>query len=123
MRARNDDHDFSSFEDGLYAHGQCHFGYFVEVIVEESRIGDDGVVRERLDSCAGFQTRARLVECDVAIWTDAAQKKLNAAGALDLLFVRDAFGFEIWRISVQDVDVCWVDVNMAEKMLVHEAVV
>lgn len=110
-------------KNSLYAYRQRHLRHLVQIIPEEPRIGYDRVVRKRLHSCPAPQARTRLIECNVPIGSYPAKEELNAAGALDFFFIRYALLFKIFCISVQDVDVCWVDVDMAEEVLVHERVV
>lgn len=52
-----------------------------------------------------------------------AHEQLDAAGALDLLLVRDTLLLEVLGVAVQDVDVGRVDIHVAEEVLVHEGVV
>lgn len=110
-------------EDGLDSDCERHFGDLVDVVVEESRIGQDGVVGQRLHSGAALQARSRLVESDMSIGTNPTQEKLNASSPLDLLLVGYALFFEILGIAIQDVNVGRVDVDVAEEVLVHERVV
>ena len=60
------------------------------------------------------------IECNVSIRPDATQEQLDAAYVLDLLFVCDAFCFQVRCIAVQDVDVRRVDVHVGEEVLIHE---
>jgi hypothetical protein len=59
----------------------------------------------------------------VAVGSDATEEEVNSAVGFDCCFVGYAFGFEIWCVAVQDVDVFWVDVDVGEEMIVHECVV
>lgn len=57
------------------------------------------------------------------IWTNASEEKLDTSSSFDLLLVCDTLGFQIRRITVQDVDVRWIYINVREKVLVHEGMV
>lgn len=59
----------------------------------------------------------------MSVGPDAAEEELDAAYVLDFLLVRDALGFEVGGVAVEDVDVGRVDVDVREEVLVHEGVV
>ena len=48
---------------------------------------------------------------------------MNSASILDFLFKRDAFDLEVRGVSVKDMCVLRIDVDMLEKMIPHERVV
>ena len=59
----------------------------------------------------------------MSIGANSSQEQINATYGLDLALILLAFGLEIWRVPVQDVDVGGLDVYMREEVLVHEAMV
>lgn len=59
----------------------------------------------------------------MSIWTDPAEEELDPTSTLDLLFIGDALLFKVGRVTVEDVNVLRVDIDVAEEMLVHEGVV
>lgn len=77
----------------------------------------------RLDSGPALQARARLIKCNVPIRPNAAQKQFDASCTSDLLFICNALLFQIFSITIQNVDIRGIDVYVAEEMLVHEAVI
>lgn len=77
----------------------------------------------RLDSGPALQARARLIKCNVPIRPNATQKQLDASCTSDLLFICNALLFQIFSITIQNVDIRGIDIYVAEEMLVHEAVV
>jgi len=99
-------------EDGADADGQCHARHFAHVTVEEARVGEHGVVRERLYASARAQARARFVECDVAVGTNSAKEELDATVGFDLCFIGSAFDIQIRGIAVQDIDIARVNVDV-----------
>jgi hypothetical protein len=107
----------------LNANRQRHLWHLVQIIAKEPRIRQNSLIRQRLDSRSAAQTRSRLVERNMSIRADSTQEKLNTARTLDLLLVRYALFFEVWCVAVEDVDVGWIDVDVAEEVLVHEGVV
>lgn len=121
--ADDDDHHLARLEHRLHAHRQGHARHLVNVAVEEARVGQDGVVGERLDARAAGERRAGLVEGDVAVLADAGQEEVDAAARLDGVFVGDALGLEVGRVAVEDVHVGGVDVDVGEEVLPHEGVV
>jgi hypothetical protein len=52
------------------------------------------------------------IEGDVSVRPDSTEEQLNAACMLDLLFVRDTFGFQVCCVAVQDIDVCRINVHV-----------
>ena len=121
--AEDDDDDLAGLENGLHTDGQGHARNLVQVVVEEARVREDGVIGKRLDTGARSQAGARLVEGDVSVLADAAEEEIDATHSLDLGLVLDALGFQIWRIAVQNVHIVGVDVHVREEVLPHEAVV
>ena len=59
----------------------------------------------------------------MAVRANAAEEQLDATDSLDLVLIVLSLGLEVGCISVEDVDVVWLDVDMGEEVLVHEAVV
>ena len=88
--AGNDNDDLARLEYRLDAHGERHARHGGDVVSEETGVGEDRVVRERLDARARRQRGSRLVECYMAVLADPAQEELNPPGGPDLLFVRVA---------------------------------
>ena len=74
VRARDNNDDLARVQDGGDADGQRHARHFAEVVAEEARVGEDGVVGQCLDPRARLQARARLVECDVPVRPDPSQE-------------------------------------------------
>ena len=121
--AQDDDDDLAGFENGLDADGKGHARHLVDVAVKEARVGEDGVVGERLDAGAAGQAGAWLVEGDVAVLANAREEEVDAAVALDGVLVGDALGLEAGGVAVEDVDVGRVDVDVGEEVLPHEGMV
>jgi hypothetical protein len=83
VRSGDDDDDFPCVHDGADADGQSHFGDLVDVVVEEARVSDDGIVGllsvfispmrsyESLDACAGGQATSRFIEGNVSVGANA----------------------------------------------------
>lgn len=121
--AENDDNDLACLKNGLDANSESHLGHFVNIAVEETRVGKDGVVGKCLDTSAAGKTGARLVEGNVAILTNASKEEVYSASGLDGVFVANALGLEVGGVAIEDVDVGGVDVDVGEEVLPHEGVV
>ena len=50
------DHHLAGIHHRTHADGQRVLGYFVDIVIEETAVGNDGVGGERLDACAAYQT-------------------------------------------------------------------
>ena len=55
--AGDEDHDLAGGEHGGDADGEGHAGHLGEVVAEEARVGEDGLVCERLDARARGEGR------------------------------------------------------------------
>lgn len=56
--------------DGAHTHSQGIGGHFGEVSIKESCVGNDGVLRQGLHPRSGHQTGTRLIESNVAVWSN-----------------------------------------------------
>ena len=74
LQPRDHDDDLPRVEHGRDADGQSHVRHLRDVVVEEARVGGDGVVGERLDARAGGEGGAGLVKGDVPVFADAAEE-------------------------------------------------
>lgn len=121
--AKNNDNDFASLENSLDTDSQGHARDLVDVIAEESRVGENSVVSQSLDTSSAGQAGSRLVESNVAVLANAGKEEINAADGLNGVFVSDALGLEVGGIAVQDVNIGRVDIDVREEVLPHEGVV
>lgn len=103
--------------------GQGQVGDLGDIVVKEASVGDNGVVGESLDTGAGVEGGAGLVEGNVTIGTDTAQEELNATDSGDLLLVALALEIQVCCVSIEDVDVLGEDVDVLEQVAPHERVV
>lgn len=122
-RPQNDNHHFPSLQNRLHTHRQRHLGHFVQIMVEESGVRQDGVIGESLDSGPAGQGRTGFIEGNVAILAYTGQEKVDAAHALDFSFILNAFSLKVGGVAVEDVDIAWVNVHVREEVLPHEGVV
>ncbi len=119
----DDDENLSCVHDGLYANGERHTRDFKGVVVEESRVVEHSVVCEGLDPRARGEGGTGLVERNVTIGSDTGHEKIDSAHSLDFGFVVIALGYEIRRVSVKNVDVLRLNIDVREKVVPHERVV
>ena len=59
----------------------------------------------------------------MSIGTDTAEEEVNTTDVTDFLFITCTLGCEVSCITVQDIDVLLADVNMAEEVIPHEAMI
>lgn len=57
-QACDDHYDFPALQHGSDTNSECHSWHFVDVVVEEAGVGENGVVREGLDASARRKGRA-----------------------------------------------------------------
>ena len=109
--------------DGADADGEGCLRHEVDVVVEEARVGDDGVLGEGFHAGARGERRAGFVERDVSVGTHAAQEEVDAAVAGDFLLIAATFLAGVVGVAVEDVDVFAEDVDVVEEVAPHEGVV
>jgi hypothetical protein len=95
----------------------------VQIVSEEPRIGQDCVICKRLHTSSRLEAGTWLVEGNVSIGPNAAEEQLDATRTLYFLFVVMAFGFQVRRVTVKDVDVVRIHIHMREEVLVHKAMI
>ena len=121
--SRNDNEHLARVHHRLDSHRQRHLWHLAQVVVEEARVCDDSIVRQRFYASARRQGGPWLVERDVAVRPDATQEQLDASVRLDLGLIGVALGLKIVSVPVEYVDVFRVHVDMFKKVLVHELMV
>ena len=122
MAVHHDKHLFG-VHDSTYTYGEGSLGYFIDIVVEETAVGDDGVGRQLFLTGAAGEGRTRFVEGDMAVRTDTSEEEVDTADIADLLLIPGALCHEIFGIAVQDIDILFADVDMAEEVSPHEAMV
>ena len=89
--------------------------------VYQTAVYDAGIRCEIPHAGAGGEAGIRLIERDMAVHADAAQKEGDAAVGGDLFFIAGALSLRIVRHAVENVDVFRLHVcEMVEKVVVHE---
>ena len=123
MRPRNNNSHLPGLQHRLHAQRKRHLRHILEIIPKKSSIRKYRIKREGLDSSSTGEGGPRLVERDIPVEPDVAEERVDAAGGFDGGFVCDAFGFEIRRVAVEDVDIAGMHVDVVEEVGVHEGVV
>jgi hypothetical protein len=59
----------------------------------------------------------------VSIWANTAKEELDAADSLDLFLIFNAFCFQVLGLSVKNMDIVWIDVDMRKEVFVHECMI
>ena len=119
----NHDKHLFGVHDGSYTYGQRGLRHFVDIIVEETAVGDDGVGRQLFLTGAAGERRTRFVERDMSVRTDTAEEQVDTADITDLLLITRTLGYEVRSVTVQDIDILLADVDMREEVIPHEAVI
>lgn len=147
MSSSDDDDNFSSVHNGADPDGQSHFGDLRDVVVEETRIGDDGII-SLLSVCISGLGRTRVLirvrelkllpgslkaMCPSGPIPDineepmnvfrTTEKEFNTANFTNFLLVLGALFLKILCIAIQNMDILRINVNMGEQMFVHKCVV
>lgn len=99
---------------------QGKLGNFADIAVKETSVGNDGLISKSLDSRSGSEGRPRLVESNMTIRTNTTQEELNTTDTGNLSFKFLAFFIQIRSISVQDVHVLRLNIDMLEQVVPHE---
>ena len=106
------DEHFLGIHHSAYAHGECCLGHLVDVVVEESAVGDDGVGGKTFHAGATLEGAEGLVEGDVTVGTYAAHEEVDAASRLDGCLILCTFCRQVLGVAVQDVHVLLLDVDV-----------
>ena len=114
---------FLRIHHGADTDSQRLLWYEAEVVVEEAAVGVDSVSSQRLDTCARSQRRTWLVESEVSVRTDTAHEEVNTTSFCNHFLVVVALGDEVRSVTIEDVHVLWLDVDVVEEVVPHEAVV
>ena len=120
---QDDGHDLSRLQHSLDTNCKGHLRHLLYIPAKEPRVGKDSIVSQSLNTGSTRETGPRLVEGDVAVLADAGEEEVDAASGFDGVLVADAFGLEVRGVTVEDVDVGRVDVDVGEEVLPHEGVV
>ena len=89
---RHDDH-FIRIADGSDTDAQRLRRNFRKIAAKKPRVRVDRFLRQRRDMRARCEGRTGLVERDVSVASDTAEKKVYAARSFDRFFISGAFGF------------------------------
>src|SRR5580704_7625351 len=117
-----DQHDVARFENSADSHGDCGGGHFfaageIAAIVGERRAA------QSLGASARGEARGRLVEANVAVAPDSEDLQVDAACLANGRFVAGAiFLVAGLNAAVGNMDLGWRNIDVGEKILVHEAV-
>ena len=117
------DHHLLGIHHGTDSDGQSCLGNQVDIIIEETTISNHGICGERFLTGAALQAGAWLVEGDVAVGTDTTHEQVDAACCLNSFLVVLALCFQILGIAIEDMYILFLDVNVTEEVVPHEAVV
>ena len=103
--------------------GKSLLGNEVDIVVEETRIGDDCVGGKRFDMGKATQRGTGLVECQVSIRTYTSHKEVDAAGSCNGLFVVGALSIQVLGVAIENMNILGLDIDVAEEVLPHETMI
>ena len=121
--AGSQDHNLAARQNGANTNGQSGLGNLINVAIEETSVSDDRILGQGLDTGTRVERRERLVERDVTVVTYATHKQVDTACCLDLSLVLSALTLQILSVTVQNVYILGVDVNVLEEVVPHKRVV
>ena len=84
VAVHHDQHLFG-VHHGTYTYGESGLWHFVDIVVEETAVGDDRVGGQLFLTGAAGERRARFVEGDVSVRTDTAEEEVDTADVFDFL--------------------------------------
>ena len=106
-----------------YTNGQSGLGYQIDVIIKETAISNHCICGEGLLARAALKAGAWLVEGDMAIGANAAHEQVDTACCLYGLLVVLALCLQVLGIAVKDMDILFLNVDVAEEVVPHKAMV
>jgi hypothetical protein len=118
-----DEEHLLSCHHGADAYGESLLRHEVEVALEETAVGVDGIGGKGLDTGKAGKRRARLIESKVTVRTYATHEEVDAACSLNSLLVVLTLLDEVFGITIEDVYIFLLDIDMAEEVVPHEAVI
>ena len=117
------DHHLLGIHDSTDTDSQSCLGNQIDIIIEETTIGNHGICGERLLACTAGQAGAWFVESDVAVGTNTAHEQVNSSCCLYGFLIVLTFCLQILGIAIEDMDILFLDVDMAEEVVPHKAMV
>ena len=123
IMAIHHNHHLFGIHDGTDTNGQSGLGNEIDIIIEETTIGNHSIGGEGLLAGAALETGAWLIEGDMAIGANASHKEVYATCCLNGFLVVLALCFQILGIAIEDMDILFLNVDVAEEVVPHEGVV
>ena len=104
-------------------YGESGLGDLIDVIVEEAAVGDDGIGSQGLLAGTACKAGAWLIEGNMAVGANAAHEQVDTACCLNGFLVILALCLQILGIAIKDMDILFLDVDVAEEVVPHKRVV
>ena len=95
----------------------------IYIIVKETAVSNDGIGGKGLLAGTALQAGAWLVEGNMSIRTNATHEQVNTACILNSFLIVLALCLQILGIAIENMDIFFLNVDMAEEVVPHEAVV
>jgi len=119
----DDNKHLASVHHSSNTDSQSELGHLGDIAVKETSIGNDGFVGQGLDTSARGQGRTGLVEGNMTIGTNTAQEELDTTNTGNLSLELLTLFIQIRSITIQNVSVLGLDVDVHKEVLPHERVV
>ena len=116
-------HHLLGIHHRTYAYSQSSLWDFVDVIVKETTISNHCICCKCLLAGTALKTGSRLIEGDVAIGTYATHEEVNTTCIFDHFLVVFTLCLQILGISIEDMDIFFLNVDVAKEVVPHEAMI
>ena len=116
-------HYLLGIHDSTYT--DCESGLWnqIYVIVEETAVSNDGIGGQGLLTGTALKTGSWFVEGNMSIGTNTAHEEVNTTCILDSLLVILTLDLQILGVTIEDMDILFLNVDVAEEIVPHEGVV
>ena len=114
--------DLTGLHDGSDTHGIRLLGHVVNGC-KETLIGLNGALGQVHAVCGPGEILIRLIKTNMAVVSKAQQLKVNAALSFNYILIPGALFFAVRFCSVRNIGILHVNINVFEKVIIHEIVV
>ena len=112
-----------SVHDGAYTYCQCGLRNQINIIVEKTTVGDDGIGGQCLLAGAALQAGSWLVEGDMAVGTNAPHEEIDTACGLNGFLVVLTLSLQVLGVAVQNMNILFLNINVTKEVVLHKAMV
>ncbi len=121
--AGNQNHHFLCIQQRTDADRQRIFRHLINVTVKEAGVRHAGVMGQGFNAGTGSERGSRFIKGDMTVVANAAHEQVNFTQRANFLFVLTTFCVNIGGITIQQVDIFRLNINVIEEIAIHEAVI